>query len=98
VAGIGGLLFWQNATGNWDSWAYVWTFIPGFVGIGVIITALLGEGGKAGMRSGGWLLLISLILYAVFGSFFGAGILGVYWPVLLIILGLWILLQPIIRR
>ncbi|MGD2157495.1 MAG: hypothetical protein PVG32_11545 [Anaerolineales bacterium] len=98
VTGIGGLLLWQNATGNWESWAYVWTFIPGFVGLGVIIAALFGEGGRAGIRSGGWLILISLILYAIFGSFLGAGILSDYWPILLILLGLWILFQPILRR
>src|SRR4030042_6527958 len=32
VAGIGGTLYWQDATGNWQSWSYVWTLIPGFVG------------------------------------------------------------------
>jgi uncharacterized integral membrane protein len=29
VAGIGGILWWQNATGNWASWAYMWALIPG---------------------------------------------------------------------
>jgi hypothetical protein len=35
IAGIGGILFWQNLTGRWFSWAYVWTLIPGFVGLGL---------------------------------------------------------------
>ena len=29
VGGIGLLLFFQNITGYWDSWAYAWTLIPG---------------------------------------------------------------------
>ena len=37
VGGIGGLLYWQNATGNWESWAYAWTLIPGFVGVGMVL-------------------------------------------------------------
>ncbi len=39
IAGIGGILFWQNATGRWFSWAYVWTLIPGFVGLGLLVFA-----------------------------------------------------------
>jgi hypothetical protein len=42
VGGIGGLLYWQNATGNWESWAYAWTLIPGFVGVGIVLSGLLG--------------------------------------------------------
>src|SRR3990172_3250669 len=55
VSGIGGLLYWQNATGNWESWAYAWALIPGFFGIGVGLMGLLeGKRGEA-LRSGGWL-------------------------------------------
>src|SRR5512136_573135 len=28
VAGIGGILYYQNVTGKWDSWSYMWTLIP----------------------------------------------------------------------
>src|SRR5688572_19351282 len=38
VGGIGCLLFVQNATGYWDSWAYAWALIPGFVGVGIILS------------------------------------------------------------
>ena len=49
VGGIGLLLYWQNATGNFASWAYAWTLIPGFVGVGVILEGLL-----AGHFGRGW--------------------------------------------
>jgi hypothetical protein len=88
VGGIGGLLYWQNTTENWESWAYAWTLIPGFVGLGILIASLLGAETREGARGGLGLMLISLVLFLVFGSFFGAfGFIGPYWPVLLILLG-----------
>ena len=98
VGGIGGLLYWQNATNNWESWAYAWALIPGFVGVGVMLLALLGGGGSTGLRSGLSLVFISLVMFLIFGSFFGANPLGPYWPVLLIALGAWMLIQPLFRR
>lgn len=98
VGGIGGLLYWQNATGHWESWAYVWTLIPGFVGVGIVLSGLLGGEARQAIRGGGWLILISLVLFAVFGSFFGAlGLVGPYWPVLLIVLGLLALARSLFR-
>jgi hypothetical protein len=98
VGGIGGLLYWQNATGNWESWAYAWTLIPGFVGVGMVLSGLLGGDTRQTVRGGAWLILISLVLFAVFASFFGAlGLVGRYWPVLLIGLGLLVLAQSLFR-
>ena len=99
VTGIGALLYYQNATGNWESWAYAWTLIPGFVGIGAIIAGLLGEDRNKSVRDGLNLLVISAVLFLVFGSFLGGlDLLGDYWPVLLILLGAWLLIRPLLRR
>jgi hypothetical protein len=98
VGGIGGLLFYQNTTGDWDSWAYAWALIPGFTGIGTLLASLLGEGGKTGLRSGLTLIFISLVLFLIFGAIFGANPLGIYWPFLLIALGIWMLVQPFFKR
>jgi hypothetical protein len=100
VAGIGLLLYWQNATGNWESWAYAWTLIPGFVGVGTILAALLGEGKLRDALEGGfWLILISLVMFAIFGSFLGGmNLLGPYWPALLILLGLIVLVRSFFKR
>lgn len=98
VGGVGGLLYWQNATGNWGSWAYVWTLIPGFNGVGIILSGLFGGEVRQSLGVGGWLILISLVLFAVFGSFFGkTGLLGAYWPVLLIAMGLLLLARPLFQ-
>ena len=99
VTGIGALLYYQNATGNWASWSYAWTLIPGFVGIGAIIAGLLGDNRKKSIQDGINLLVISAILFLIFGSFLGGlDLLGDYWPVLLILLGVWLLIRPLFRR
>ncbi len=98
VGGIGLLLYWQNATKNWESWAYAWTLIPGFVGVGVILNGLLGHDTRNSLVGGVWLLIISFVLYAVFASFLGGpSILGQYWPVLIIALGVLLLLHSLFR-
>ena len=99
VAGIGCLLYWQNATDNLDSWAYAWTLIPGFVGIGIILEGLLSGKFRSGLRAGGGLVVISAILFVVFASFLGGpAMLGTYWPVLLILIGLWFIIRGLLRR
>ncbi len=99
AGGIGGLLYWQNATGRWESWAYTWTLIPGFVGLGLILAGLLKGTPRRALREGGWLLVISMVLFALFGSFLGdLEILGPFWPLLLILIGVIILLRPMLQR
>jgi hypothetical protein len=89
VAGIGGILYYQNMTRNWGSWAYLWTLIPGFSGLGILAAWLLGDRKKQSVRSALDTIATSLVLFVVFGAFFGAfkG-LGPYWPVLLIVAGI----------
>lgn len=98
VGGIGCLLFYQSATGNWGSWAYAWTLIPGFVGLGVILTGLL-EGQPMRALSGGlWMVLISAAAFLLFGSFLGLGRFTDCWPVLLIAGGLLLLGRTLLGR
>lgn len=94
VTGIGGILYYQNLSGNWASWAYMWALIPGFVGIGTILMGILEKKGRRTMREGGQLLVVSLVMFAIFAAFFnGLGTFGRYWPLLLIVAGAWLLLQ-----
>ncbi len=98
VAGIGGILWWQDLTGNWASWAYLWTLIPGFVGIGIVLAGLLRGEGRRALVGGGQLVVLSVVLFALFGYFFGAPPeIQRYWPVLLIVLGLWMIVRYIFR-
>jgi hypothetical protein len=99
VGGLGGIFYYQSVTGDWDSWAYIWALIPGFVGLGVVVSGLIGGEAAGEVRAGGFLMLISLVMFAFFGSVFGGlGMLGEYWPLLLILLGLLLLVRPLLAR
>jgi hypothetical protein len=94
VGGIGGILYWQNLTGLWESWAYLWTLIPGFVGIGILLSGFLGGELRSSLREGLRLVLISIILFVLFWVFLSRSGLGwEYWPIILIIFGLWTLVE-----
>ena len=98
VAGIGGILYYQNETGDWTSWAYLWTLIPGFVGVGTIVAGLLGDNTRKSIMDGLTSIFISAILFIIFASWWGdMDILGPYWPVLIILFGVWILIRGLIR-
>ncbi len=99
VGGIGGILYYTNVTQRWGDWSYLWTLIPGFVGVGAILSNLIGGGGTRGYRDGLRLILISLILFVVFIMLFsGQGYFIKYWPILVILAGVWIIIQTIIRK
>lgn len=36
ITGTGTILFYQNLTNHWESWAYAWTLYPVFVGMGLV--------------------------------------------------------------
>ncbi len=100
VTGIGGILYYQNATNNFASWSYMWTLIPGFVGVGIIIAGLLGEHTRHNLARGLNCLVISAVIFLIFGALFGGlGILGPNGPaILLIALGVYILIRGLIRN
>ncbi len=103
VAGIGGILYYQDTTNNWASWAYLWTLIPGFVGIGSILAGLLGDNTRQSINHGLNALLVSIILFAVFVSIFGGWVaFGPYTQYILIgilfVVGIWFIIRAVLRR
>jgi len=96
LAGIGGILYYQSVTGDWESWSYIWALIPGFVGLGVIISGIIDGNFKEAFTGGLTLLMISGVFFFAFGSAFGLEHdLIQYWPVLLIVVGLIALVRVI---
>ena len=93
VAGLGGIFYYQETSGNYNSWSYMWTLIPGFVGVGTLIQGLLGENTASNLKRGLNLMVTSAALFLVFAAFLGGwNILGDFGPaVLLILLGLYVL-------
>ncbi len=99
VAGIGGILYYQKVTGDWTSWTYMWTLIPGFVGVGNLIAGILGAKGRTGVRHGLNLMAVSAVMFLVFSALFGAwNLLGNYVPAaLLVLLGVFLVVRGLYR-
>ena len=99
IAGIGGILYYQQTTDNYSSWSYMWTLIPGFVGVGEILAGLLGERTRRNLSSGMRNLVVSAVMFLAFGTFLGGlSILGDYGaPILIILLGVYVLARGFMR-
>jgi hypothetical protein len=68
LGGLGLIFYYQDYTGDFSSWAYMWALIPGFVGVGVLISGII----NPGTGKGGWsLIAISAILFTIFAAIFG---------------------------
>lgn len=99
IGTIGLILYYQNTTGDWESWAFIWVLIPASVGLGIILSSLI-EGHLRSAIPGVWLLLINLVIFLVFWAIFrrDSALLSAYWPVILIVAGVLILIQSLLGR
>jgi multisubunit Na+/H+ antiporter MnhC subunit len=99
IAGLGLMMFFQNLTGYWESWAYSWTIILVLVGLGIFIMGLYSEDlhrRQAGLR----VIKVGAILFVIFGGFFELifnafrpfGIQQYIFPLLLVGLGVYLVL------
>lgn len=93
VAGVGGILYYQNLYQDYASWSFLWTLIPGFVGVGNILAGIFGDDTRHNLLRGINLLVVSAVLFLIFAAIFNRlNVLGNYGPaVLLIFLGLYII-------
>jgi hypothetical protein len=99
LGGIGGILYYQNVTGDWGSWAYIWPLMPGLVGLGLLLGSLIDRSMRDARKTGFFMLLISVGVAAILGAFFTTNVGFDYvWPIVLIVAGLIFLFQGIIRR
>ncbi|MCD4672852.1 MAG: hypothetical protein K8R77_09330 [Anaerolineaceae bacterium] len=99
ISGIGFILAWQNATGNWGSWAYIWALIPGLVGLGLVIGSVLGKNNPGSRRVGAIMFVISLAVTSFFASMFTYHLAYDFvWPVVLIILGIFLLAKALFKK
>jgi hypothetical protein len=100
IAGIGLMMFFQNLLNHWESWAYGWTVILFLVGLGIFITGLYSEDASR-RQSGLRVMRIGAILFIIFGAFFELiifgfqrnGIVAYIFPVLLVLLGVYLVLS-----
>jgi hypothetical protein len=101
---VGLILFYQNLFNAYQTWAYAWALIPTAVGLGTIISGIWGDKPRE-VAAGRSTLITGLILFVAFGTFFelvigisGFGVQSQWlWPVILIVLGLFIFWRSLFR-
>jgi hypothetical protein len=99
LAGLGGIFYWQTASGAGpETWSYMWALIPGFVGVGIFLAELLSGRPALGLSKALGPIITSAVLFLIFASVFGGfTFLGPFWPVILIVAGLLLMLRPLLR-
>jgi hypothetical protein len=104
VTTVGLILFYQNTTGHWESWAYAWALITLAAGLGTVIYGA--AIGRRDMVAGGLRMsAIAAVLFAVglwfFETLFDSGRAPVdveeWWPAILVAIGALITLTAILR-
>lgn len=95
ITGIGGIFLYQKRIDDYASWSYLWTLIPGLVGIGSGLAGLLGENRFFNLKRGLRLIVISGVLFLVFATWFGGlEIFGYIFPAILItLIGVWLIIR-----
>lgn len=103
---IGLILFVQDRTGLWSTWAYAWALIPAASGLGLALWGVRSADGRD-VRNGFWGLMGGLAMFAV-GFLFFEGFIGLSgdrlplpeWvlPVFVIAVGLVFLGRALIER
>jgi hypothetical protein len=98
LGGLTAIFYYQGQTGDYSSWAYMWTLFPGFAGIGQIIAGITGNGWRS-IREGLDGILGSAVLFIVFSWMFGGiDLLGPYGPaIVLIAAGVYIIVRGFFR-
>jgi len=100
ITSTGLVLFYQNLTGHWESWAYVWALIaPTSVGVGLWLAGTRADNPSL-RESGGIVAKIGLVIFTVCGLFFevilgigGSPLSDIFWPVMLILFGIYVLVR-----
>lgn len=89
------ILLYQNASNDWDSWAYLWALYPMVVGGGLLLFgAVDGRLQQVLRRAGYWLILGAVLLLAAKALAHRLDSVGDLWPVLVLLGGLWGIFQP----
>lgn len=105
VTVTGLLLFYQQLTGHWTSWAYAWALVaPIGAGVGLWLYGVVHH--HESKRKSAWDLvrigliigLVGLIFFELILNISGWGLGFIGWPVLFIGLGVFLLVRALLRR
>ena len=95
ISGMGLILLFQNITGHWELMSYAWTLIILFIGVGIYVMGWQAEDEK--QKEAGWRVIkAGFVLFIIFGTFFEiifSSSNQIFFPLLLIALGMYIVLR-----
>ncbi len=102
VTTVGLVLLYQSRSGDWESWAYAWAFIPLAAGAALFAYGLYARSSSM-VRGGTWLAGIAALLLAIGAWFFQGLFAGELrpdfaeaWPLALIALGALVLIRAFV--
>jgi hypothetical protein len=93
-----GIVFTYNTfSGDWKSWAFAWTWIPAGVGLGLFLGARAGGWGSGPAAVGVWMLGVNIGLFSILATFFGAPLLRIVGPVVIVACGIAVIINSLIK-
>ncbi|MDR3574414.1 MAG: hypothetical protein P4L50_11155 [Anaerolineaceae bacterium] len=96
LTGTGLMLYWQNLTQHWYTWAYSWTLAVGLVGLGLILGAVIDVRMRRALPAG---LILTIISAAAFGLYSWLYAQGLWrWPYIIIGVGVIFMLLAVLVR
>lgn len=97
IGGTGLILFYQNLTGHWESWAYIWALYPVFLGLALTFIGRRTHNENTYLTGNGfvkWGFISFVALWALFEGFLFGGssaLLTTWLPLALIAGGIYML-------
>jgi hypothetical protein len=102
---LGLLLFYQNLTTHWESWAYAWALVaPTSIGLGYLVFGTLQNRpdkihiGRGLATVGGGIFLVGFVFFELLLNISGFGLGRWAWPVLLLLLGVFLVVRTLRGR
>lgn len=92
------ILFFQNLTHDFGSWAYIWALEPCAVAVGLLFLYWLGPRDRGLLFAAGIVGGVGLVLLVIFSSILSGGVLTVLGPLVLILVGLLLALSGVKQR
>lgn len=91
------ILLYQNLSGDWASWSYLWALEPLAVGAGLLMLYLLGSREEGVLVGAGVVGGIGLVFFVIFASVFG-GLMRLLGPAAVILIGIVMIVRGLRQR
>jgi hypothetical protein len=95
---LGGIFLFNVLSGAWEVWAYAWILIPAAVGLGLYTGALIGKWHDDVRKTGIWMMVISVSVFALFAALFGNTLVKAIGAGFLILIGIIIVLRALLKK